>query len=142
MNVCVGCGAPIRWVLTVAGKRLPIDPEPTEDGNVVVRDVDGQPRAHVLTGPELPAREQAWRPHWATCPKAGEFRAPPATGRRPLCTVCQLPLDPVLAAREPYTTHPSCDPEAVRARAAYKAAADRAGAEAARAAARERTAPP
>lgn len=63
----------------------------------------------------------------------------PAAGTRPTCTVCRLPRDPVLARREPHhTTHPACDPEAERARADEKRARTRAGADAARAAARGR----
>lgn len=140
MDVCAGCGEPIRWVITTAGRRMPLDPDPHPDGTVVVRVVEGQPRAHVLTGPELPARELAWRPHWVTCPRAPEFRARKAPAVP--CMACQLPLDPVLARREPHhTTHPSCDPEAERARADEKRARTRAGADAARAAARGRTTP-
>ena len=121
MNVCLGCGEPIRWVLTERGRRMPLNPDPHPDGTVVVRLVDGRPRAHVLTGPELPAQEPAWRPHWVTCPSAPEFRA--RQGRTVArCTVCEFPLDPVLVAREPHhTTHPSCDPHAARARADWLA---------------------
>ena len=36
MNTCRSCGAPILWRETHAGRRMPIDPEPVADGNVVI----------------------------------------------------------------------------------------------------------
>lgn len=61
---CRGCGAPIRWAETDAGKRMPLDLKPekravseeTEDGRSIVRIVD------------------AWVPHWGTCPVADTFK--------------------------------------------------------------------
>ena len=35
MTACSSCHRPVRWVLTEAGKRMPIDPEPSDSGNVV-----------------------------------------------------------------------------------------------------------
>ena len=56
MSICKGCGAPIRFIKTPAGKSMPVNETPqkyvTEAGEVV-------------TG---------YTPHWATCPKAQEFR--------------------------------------------------------------------
>lgn len=121
MSTCPHCGAPVRWVTTEAGATLGIDPDPHPQGTVTHRLVDGRPRAHVLTGPELPAQEQAWRPHRATCPNTPENRARQARAR-PRCTVCDLPRDPALADTEPHTTHPTCDPHAARARADWLAA--------------------
>ena len=28
MSVCKGCGAPLEWIQTVAGRSMPVDPEP------------------------------------------------------------------------------------------------------------------
>lgn len=33
---CHSCGVPIRFGLTAKGKRMPMDPTPVEDGNVVM----------------------------------------------------------------------------------------------------------
>lgn len=116
MSACPHCGTPVRYVTTEAGAVVGIDPDPHPDGTITHRTVDGQPRAHVLTGPELPAQEPAWRPHRTTC------TARPTKPRPgPRCTVCQLPLDAQLHAVEPHTMHPTCDPEPIRARTAWSA---------------------
>ena len=28
MSVCKGCGAPLEWIDTAAGRSMPVDPEP------------------------------------------------------------------------------------------------------------------
>ncbi|MGE5585779.1 MAG: hypothetical protein ACM309_09680 [Bacillota bacterium] len=56
MTTCKGCGREIKWLRTEAGKQMPVDPEP-----VTVVLTDGR----VFRG---------YRPHWATCPKAEQFR--------------------------------------------------------------------
>lgn len=77
MSVCRGCGARIRWAVTEAGKRIPLDPEPRPDGNVhvydgvaYVLDLDGLPlhdhRAH--------GDHRLYVSHFATCPQAASFR--------------------------------------------------------------------
>lgn len=109
-TVCTGCSAPIRWVLTVGGKRMPLDPDPHPDGNVIRVEHDGLIRARVLTGDELPAQEPAWRAHWVTCPASADFkRRKGAT--TPRCVECRQPLDPVLA-RLGDRWHPCCAPVA------------------------------
>jgi hypothetical protein len=53
---CKGCGFPIVWITSKAGKHIPCDPEKvsvvTEDGDIIVGRVS----------------------HWATCPAADTFR--------------------------------------------------------------------
>jgi hypothetical protein len=105
---CDGCLAPIRWVITVAGRRMPLDPDPQPDGNVVPVDVEGRMLARVLTGDELPAQEPAWVPHHRTCPKAADYRHP-KTPKGPRCESCYLPMDPQLARVEQWREHPACD---------------------------------
>ncbi|MDI6872514.1 MAG: hypothetical protein QME79_14410, partial [Bacillota bacterium] len=53
---CRGCGRPIDWIETPAGRRMPVDP-----GRVTVVTDDGR----VVTGRT---------PHWATCSEAENFR--------------------------------------------------------------------
>ncbi len=56
MATCKGCGKTIEWIRTPAGKQMPVDP-----GLVTVVLADGRVvRGHT--------------PHWATCPKAQDFR--------------------------------------------------------------------
>lgn len=105
-----GCGAPIRFVQTELGRRLPIDPQPHPDGTVIaIKQPDGTTVARVLSGDQLPAQQTAWRPHWATCPASPQFRKRKARIAR-RCRVCGKPMDPDLALRERWTTHPACDP--------------------------------
>lgn len=70
MSACRACGAAIRWEKTATNdKAIPLDPAPTEDGNVVLRDG----RAHVLGPLEKLAAvandEDLFMPHHATCPR-------------------------------------------------------------------------
>lgn len=117
LPTCSACGAPVRWVLTLGDRRMPLDPEPHEDGNVVRRTTkEGAVRAKVLTGEELPAQETAWRSHFVTCPQADTFRRRKALSRKK-CRGCTYPLDKALAdAGEVY--HPTCAPTDVREHAA------------------------
>lgn len=85
-----GCGAAFHWAYTVPnGRRIPVDVEPSDDGNVLytgnIAD-DGVPYVRVLSatavevvrhagdtldGAPPPAR---YKPHFATCPDADRFR--------------------------------------------------------------------
>jgi hypothetical protein len=73
---CRSCRAPVTWVLTVNGRKMPLDPKPTDDGNVAVRrDERGDMRGHVLReGEEPKAGERRFTSHFATCPNAGQHR--------------------------------------------------------------------
>lgn len=107
-DTCSGCGRPVTWVVTEAGRRVELDPDPHPDGNVVPVTVAGHRRARVLSGDQLPAEGPAWRRHASTCtesPAARQRRARTA----PRCRVCNLPMDPGLARREQWTEHPACD---------------------------------
>ena len=137
-STCRGCGEPIRWVLTVDGARMPLNPVSAADGNVVpVTTKDGKRRARVLTGAELPAQEPAWVPHHRTCTKAGDFRRRKSLGVK-RCRACGFVLHQLLVdAGETY--HAGCYPPAdlrEQVEAAKTAAAGRSG-EAAPAAAAE-----
>ena len=70
MSRCRSCGAEIRWARTAAkGKAIPLDPEPTEEGNVVL---DGD-TATVLGPLERSAHDgPLFMPHHATCPSWGQ----------------------------------------------------------------------
>lgn len=84
MAECRSCGASIRWVETLKGKRIPINWEPDRvRGNLrkVQPDERVQARAQVL--PEVEAAEardrgeDLWLAHFATCPNADQHRARP-----------------------------------------------------------------
>lgn len=73
MSRCRSCGAEIEWARTVNNRAMPLDAEPTADGNVVIRDG----KAHVLGPMELlvlDAGEVLRMPHHATCEHAAQWR--------------------------------------------------------------------
>jgi hypothetical protein len=68
MADCRRCKAPIRWVVTEHGKKIPLDREPVPEGNVVaVRLPDGGWVAHVLKKGEAWPDTEHYRPHFVTC---------------------------------------------------------------------------
>lgn len=75
---CRGCGAPIVWIKTPAGKAMPCDPAP-----VYYKAAPGGKDKIVTTRGEVvsceiapggEATDAGYRPHWATCPQAGQFK--------------------------------------------------------------------
>ena len=70
-GVCFGCGARIRWAFTENARRIPLDDVTVDDGNVELEEnlFSGQPIALVRGDGGRP-----YRSHFATCPKAAEFR--------------------------------------------------------------------
>lgn len=77
MHLCKGCGAPIRFVTTPAGRSMPVDARPNPRGNVAVHEaVDGTWYGRVLTNAadQLRRHEKLHMPHFATCPLARALR--------------------------------------------------------------------
>lgn len=78
MKHCTSCGAAIRWVTMVSGKRMPVDESPTVDGNVIVNTLGV---ARVLTKDEratVDAMTPRYVSHFSTCPHSREHRRPNA----------------------------------------------------------------
>lgn len=76
-NKCRSCGAPIRWAFTAAGKRIPLDPEPYEAGNVWVDHYEsGMPVVNVAADRRgVPSAEAlVYVSHFVTCPNAAQHR--------------------------------------------------------------------
>lgn len=81
-SVCRSCGAHILWVKTEAGRAIPLDPDPTEAGNVIISVETDREVAHVETAVEkaarlecpIPAGRLAFTSHFATCPQAQAWR--------------------------------------------------------------------
>lgn len=71
MAFCRSCKAVINWYKTVAGRNMPLDPEPHPDGNVFI-DVVRNEASIVPKGSRVPL----YRSHFVTCPDAGKFRNP------------------------------------------------------------------
>lgn len=79
MTACRSCGAPIRWAVTVNGKRMPLDEQPDPDGNLVLSDPTPgayAPTVAFTTQNTLPLPDDPPRftSHFATCPNADQHR--------------------------------------------------------------------
>jgi len=86
---CQGCGAPIRFLRTPTGKSMPVDPLFLSEWVTDVAPVDQPPRRITLMSGDGARVEsgylttvinptaraiQGYQPHWASCPRAEEFR--------------------------------------------------------------------
>lgn len=78
LTTCRSCGAPIKWAVTTAGRRIPIDAAPSEKGNITLQPgfVGGDPVAII----DLPlfdaARGPKYLTHFASCKDAALWRRP------------------------------------------------------------------
>jgi hypothetical protein len=104
-DVCSLCGAEVTRVITLGAKIRDLEPKPRPTGNhILVTNSQGEVRAKVLTGPEMPAQQDAYVIH--TCPPK------PVVATGPKCVACGLPMHAELAASQGWRTHPSCvDPD-------------------------------
>ena len=64
---CRSCSALVRWTVTAAGKKMPVDAEPKANGNIEI--VGGIAR-YVKAESEV---ARFWS-HFATCPNAASHR--------------------------------------------------------------------
>ncbi|WP_213573302.1 hypothetical protein [Rhodococcus sp. USK13] len=75
---CRSCRAPIVWAKTQQPKPIPLDPEPSENGNVATYLVDGVLHANVILKAQRAALNAAGRPlylaHFVSCPHASDWR--------------------------------------------------------------------
>lgn len=78
---CGSCRAEVIWTVTAAtGKRMPVDAEPTPDGNVVLAAPttrSGAPVSYAAQVGALLIEDDGVRftSHFATCPNANEHRS-------------------------------------------------------------------
>lgn len=71
---CKSCDATIIWAITDHGKSMPIDAQPSANGNVELRlDHGGAYRAKVHAGPNGHTG-QLHTSHFVTCPNAAKHR--------------------------------------------------------------------
>lgn len=76
------------FALSERGRRIPLDPEPNEAGNVYVEIVDGVIVGHV--GRDLPG--VCYMTHFATCPVLNKDRKPKKPKPEPSSTQGALDL--------------------------------------------------
>lgn len=67
MSDCKGCGKPIVWMKSEAGKNIPLDPKPPV--YKIDRDFSGAPICRLISDDSYMVS------HFATCPKANMFSA-------------------------------------------------------------------
>lgn len=104
---CSSCDQPVRWVLTVAGARMPLDPLPHPMGNVMFAIAGSKSVVQVVPNTDLPVAATSFRAHFATCPDAKANRSKLGKVPPPRCAACGLVMDRALfAAGE--RTHPCC----------------------------------
>lgn len=72
---CRSCGAPIFWATTRMGKTMPVDAQPTRDGNVAITRLSGEWLATVVRAKQRELfRRERYTSHFATCPNAKQHR--------------------------------------------------------------------
>lgn len=97
MPKCKACGAPIDFIKTVSGSKMPVNPRPlqfepddtskekliTSNGKMV--------HCRIVKGGPWDPRKVGFRPHFATCPQAEELRRRknPATKKEEQPVLCQ-----------------------------------------------------
>lgn len=76
LSTCSACRQPIVWALTMKGKRIPLNPDPNEKGNLALtRTVDGHLVA-IFVAPSDFQISPRYTSHFANCPGAHNFRKP------------------------------------------------------------------
>lgn len=71
---CQSCQAPIIWCLTTSAKRMPVDYEPSPEGNIALRPGGMGPLAVVLGVAKRFGRTDLRTSHFSSCPQAGQWR--------------------------------------------------------------------
>lgn len=74
MSTCKSCGASIVWALSTGGKRIPIDVEPSRDGNVRLTFDDGASTERIARVVQKGSLPDLHTSHFATCPQAAQHR--------------------------------------------------------------------
>lgn len=88
MTKCRWCNAEILWAVTEKGHRIPLDPSPSDRGNVALEfHPRGTPTATIL-GDLAKATGPLWIAHFATCPKVKRGKTKP--NPQPLQTTLKL----------------------------------------------------
>lgn len=77
---CASCSAPVIWTVTHNGKKMPVDAEPADNGNIRLRQ-EGDRMIAEYPGREHPGLfedpdQRRYLSHFATCPQAQSWRRP------------------------------------------------------------------
>lgn len=77
-GICASCAAPIVWAVTGAkGNRMPLDPDPVDDGNIWIIDHPAHLAPVIgvaLHHADIPADIETYVSHFVTCPDRDSWR--------------------------------------------------------------------
>jgi hypothetical protein len=72
---CRSCKKPIVWAETEKGRRIPIDPEPVNDGNITLHERERFLPPLAIVRFSIPTGEGIrFKSHFVTCPQASKWR--------------------------------------------------------------------
>lgn len=72
---CRSCDAPVIWVVTTNGKRMPVDADPVVAARGFRLDDEVEGEVPLATFTQTPAQdERLYLSHFATCPNADQHR--------------------------------------------------------------------
>lgn len=78
MSTCRSCHQRITWLRTPGGKAIPVDEDPSDEGNILIDVERCQLVAKVFKNAdaarEFAPEEPRYLSHFVTCPQAGEWR--------------------------------------------------------------------
>lgn len=75
MAACRTCEARLRWALSDrTGKPMPFDATPVGDGTFVIEYQNGGDVARAATDDDRRLKRELFKPHFATCPQAAQWR--------------------------------------------------------------------
>jgi hypothetical protein len=70
-GTCDSCKAPLKWAVTRKGHRMPLDPEPVPDGNLVLT-YEGD--TVIAEGAPTGTTRARYQSHFASCPDREQHR--------------------------------------------------------------------
>lgn len=71
---CRSCNAPIIWTMTIKNRQMPVDAEPSNEGNITLEEQGAQrPILAVYHSVRVPSL-QYHTSHFATCPDRKKWR--------------------------------------------------------------------
>lgn len=74
MSLCATCGRRIIWCRTELGKKMPVDPDPAPDGNLILTGSQLLPTAKTVGKAGNTDNKPLYKSHFATCRDAAKHR--------------------------------------------------------------------
>jgi hypothetical protein len=74
VSACRSCGAPILWAVTPGGRRIPLDADPDDAGNIALDTSSLKAVAVFVADADGTDTRPRYRSHFASCPQAEGWR--------------------------------------------------------------------